>query len=250
MHVQRVVMPVSGAESWTVLGDDEAPVGPVEAYLAYLTDIERSPNTVRAYAHDLKDYWEFLACRGQDWRQVRLEDIGEYVAWLRFPPAGRAGEAAVLPSAGAHAAASTVNRKLAALAAFYQHQARCGMDVGELLVTWQPPGRRGGWKPFLHHISKDRPQARRAVTLTAPKKLPRVLSASETQAILDACEHLRDRFFFALLHDSGMRAGEALGLRHEDIAAAEQQVSIVPRANVNRARCKSGRQRMVPVSRS
>ena len=39
-------------ESWTVLGDD-GPVQPVERYLAYLTDIERSPNTVEAYAHDL-----------------------------------------------------------------------------------------------------------------------------------------------------------------------------------------------------
>jgi len=74
--VQRVAMPASGAESWTVLGDDDVPVGPVEWYLAYLTDIERSPNTVKAYAHDLKDYWVFLAFRGLDWREVRLEDVG------------------------------------------------------------------------------------------------------------------------------------------------------------------------------
>jgi hypothetical protein len=39
-----------------VLGDDDSPVGPVERYLAFLTDIERSPTTVRAYAHDLKDW--------------------------------------------------------------------------------------------------------------------------------------------------------------------------------------------------
>ncbi len=45
MLVQRVVMPSSPLESWTVLGDDAAPVEPIERYLAYLTDIERSPNT-------------------------------------------------------------------------------------------------------------------------------------------------------------------------------------------------------------
>jgi integrase len=38
----------------------------------------------------------------------------------------------------------------------------------------------------------------------------------------------------------GCRAGEALGLRHEDIAAAEQEISIVPRENANGARAKSG----------
>jgi Phage integrase, N-terminal SAM-like domain len=86
MHVQRVAMPASPIESWTVLGDDDTPVEPIERFLAYLTDIERSPNTVRAYAHDLKDYWLFLDSRGLDWREVRLEDVGEFVAWLRLPP--------------------------------------------------------------------------------------------------------------------------------------------------------------------
>jgi len=53
MQVQRVEVPGSRVESWTVLGDDGVPIGPVERYLAYLTAVERSPNTVRAYAHDL-----------------------------------------------------------------------------------------------------------------------------------------------------------------------------------------------------
>ena len=41
---------------------------------------------------------------------------------------------------------------------------------------------------------------------------------------------------------------EALGLRHEDIAAAEREVAFVPRVNANNARCKSGRPCTVPVS--
>ena len=43
MLVQRVLPPTVGRESWTVLGDDGT-VQPIERYLAYLTDIERSPN--------------------------------------------------------------------------------------------------------------------------------------------------------------------------------------------------------------
>jgi integrase/recombinase XerD len=248
MLVQRVAMPVSPVESWTVLGDDDLPVGPVERYLAYLTDIERSPNTVKAYAHDLKDYWVFLAHRGLDWQEVRLEDIGEFVAWLRLPPAGRSGQIAVLPAVEPQVGASTINRKLSAISAFYQHQARNGADIGELLTTWQLPGRRGGWKPFLHHVSKGKPQSRRAISLSAPKKLPRVLTTAEMQAILNACDRLRDRFLLALLHDSGVRIGEALGLRHEDIAAAEREVTVVPRVNANGARSKSRESRTIPVS--
>jgi hypothetical protein len=87
---------------------------------------------------------------------VRLADIGEFVAWLRLPPVARDGQVVVLPSVERHCTESTVNRKLSALSAFYTHAARHGVDVGELLVTWRPAGRRGsgGWKPFLHHISK------------------------------------------------------------------------------------------------
>ena len=40
--------------------------------------------------------------------------------------------------------------------------------------------------------------------------------------------------------------GEALGLRHGDIAAAECEISIVPRENANGARAKSGG-RTIPV---
>jgi integrase/recombinase XerD len=79
MRVQRVLMPGSGAESWTVLGEDHVPVEPVERFLAFLAAIERSPNTVRAYAHDLKDWFAFLNRHGLDWRSVRVEDVAGYV---------------------------------------------------------------------------------------------------------------------------------------------------------------------------
>ena len=245
MLVHLVVIPGSGTRSWTVLGDDDVPVVPVDRFLAYLTDIGRSPNTVKAYAHDLKDYWCFLGFRGLDWREARLEDIGEFAVWLQLPPAGRSGEVAVLPSVAAQVSASTVNRKLAAVSAFYAHQAWNGTGVGDLLAVWRTGG-RGGWKPFLHHVSKSEPYRGRAIALKAPKKLPRVLAVEEMQAILDACTRLRDRFFFAVLHETGCRAGEVLGLRHEDIAAAECEMSIVPRENANGARAKSGG-RTVPV---
>ena len=247
MLVQRVLLPATRRESWTVLGDD-GPVQPIERYLAYLTDIERSPNTVKAYAHDLKDWFVFLAGQGLDWREVRLEDVAGFVAWLRRPLAVRDGSVAVLPWVEHHCGESTVNRKLSALSAFYQYAARSGVDLGELLVTWQPARRGAAWKPFLYHITKGQPQARRTVALKAPRKLPRVLTVAEVQAVLDACDRLRDRLLFAVLYETGMRIGEALGLRHEDLASAEREVSVVPRDNDNGARSKSREPRSIPVS--
>jgi hypothetical protein len=68
--VQRVVMPVTGAVSWTVLDIDGAPVEPVESYLAYLSSVERSPNTQRAYATSLKLWFEFLDRIDRAWAEV------------------------------------------------------------------------------------------------------------------------------------------------------------------------------------
>ena len=127
-----------------MLGDDDVPVVPVDRFLAYLTDIGRSPNTVKAYAHDLKDYWSFIGFRGLDWREARLEDIGEFVAWLQLPPVGRSGAVAVLPSSGAEVSVSTVNRKLAAVSAFYAHQARNGAGPATCWPRGGPAGGAGG----------------------------------------------------------------------------------------------------------
>ena len=50
-----------------------------------------------------------------------------------------------------------------------------------------------------------------------------------------------------LLREAGLRIGEALGLRHEDIDARRGEIAIVARENANGARAKSW-DRRVPVS--
>ncbi len=174
MLVQRVLMPVSSLESWTVLGDDDVPVEPVERYLAYLTDIERSPNTVKAYAHDLKDWLVFLDQRGLDWREVRLEDLGEFVAWLRLPPSGRDGRVALLPSADHHCADDHGQPEaFGGQRASMCFHARHGVDLGDLVTELQPVRRqRPGWKPFLYHLSGGEPGRRRTIKLKTPRQHP------------------------------------------------------------------------------
>jgi Phage integrase, N-terminal SAM-like domain len=149
MLVQRVLMPVSSLESWTVLGDAGGPVGPIERYLAYLAEIERSSNTVKAYAHDLKDWFEFLVVRGLDWREVRLEDLGEFVAWLRLPPTGRAGGVALQPwlSTTAPPSRSTGSCRQSTICT------RSAPGTGSTSATWLPScslrgGARDGSRSF------------------------------------------------------------------------------------------------------
>jgi len=85
--VQRVLMPASGRESWTLLGEDGEVVEPAERYLAYLAAVERSPHTVCAYAISLKLWFEFLQHTATSWDEAGVEDVARFVAWLRAPAA-------------------------------------------------------------------------------------------------------------------------------------------------------------------
>ncbi len=128
-----------------------------------------------------------------------------------------------------------------------------GESLAGLLVTNAPPGRprvsTSTFKPFLRgDFTKSGPQRGRTVTVSAVRPRPRVLAVDDVQGILDACQHLRDRLLFGLLLDTGLRVGEVLGLRHEDLMIAERQVLVVPRRNDNGARAKSGRRRTVTAN--
>jgi len=244
VKVQRVVMPVTGIESWTVVDDTWAPVASVERYLAYLAGIERSPNTVRAYAFGLRFWFEFLEAGDVAWDQVGVEDVSRFVAWLRSP----ADNVILLDDAAAVRSAATVNRHLAALFGFYDFHSRSGVDVAEGLVAWRRVS-RGSFKPFLHHVSAGRPIPTRPVKLRVPKRLPETLTAVEIVTILAACDRVRDRFLFALLAETAMRVGQALGLRHSDLVSRRREVTIVPRGdNVNGARSKIQSPVTLPVS--
>ncbi|MHB8340274.1 MAG: tyrosine-type recombinase/integrase [Mycobacteriales bacterium] len=237
-------MPGTETESWTLLGDDLLPVGPAEDYLGYLCAVERSPTTVRAYAHSLKLWFEFLDVRELNWDQVEVDEVARFVAWLRAP----ADNVIVLDAGASRRAPATVNRHLAGVFGFYDYQARSGAELADRLVAWRRVG-RGSYKPFLHHVTRGRPIATRPVKLVVDKVIPRTLTDEQIAAILDACTRLRDRFLFALLAETGMRVGQALGLRHADVVSRERQVRIVPRAdNVNRARAKVRGTHVIPVS--
>jgi integrase/recombinase XerD len=199
MLVQRVLMPGSGRESWTLPGDDSEVVEPAERYLACLTAIERSPNTVRAYAISLKLWFEFLGHAATSRDQAGVEDVARFVAWLRAP----AGNVIVLAGGSGARGPATVNRYLAGVFGFYDHHARTGLAAASGLV-WLRRISRGSDKPFLHHVTKGRPIPVRPVKLHVPQRSPRTLEPEQIVAILAACEHLRDRFLLSLLAETGI----------------------------------------------
>ena len=135
--VRRVRLPARAADSFTVIGPDRRPVELIDEYLAWLTDCERSPNTVEGYAHDLRAFWPFLGERGLCWEQVGVMELGEFAAWARQP----AANVVVLAEEAARLSARTVNRMLSGVVGFYEFQARRGSTLAQDLLVKTRSGR-------------------------------------------------------------------------------------------------------------
>lgn len=255
------VAPMVGQRTWTVLGEDYATVGPVEEWIEAHRHLW-SPNTVRGYATSLAQWWSFLEQRGQtaDWGDVGVPAVSAFLSWLRN---GRTVEHS-LAVPDQPPTPATLETRLAALISFYRwHHAVSGVAVaGQLL---RGTARRRPARGLLAHLDgRCEPAASSLVRVRRSRNpdRPPVLLPRQIQEILDGCAvfdaaagawrgNLRDRFLFALLAETGMRLGEALGLQVGEFVlgrGGSAYVAIEPREdNPNGARVKMMRPRRVYV---
>lgn len=245
MKVQRAILPETNRVTWLVLGDDFLPIQPIQSFLSYFQNIERSPFTIRSYAFHLKLYWQFLESAKLDWQTIGLLELSNFVGWLREPEPSRA---IPIHERIAKRTESTVNAILASVSAFYAYQERLGVVQAPPFHGTGPATSRS-YRGFLHGISKSHPVKTRLLKLKPTKRIPRTVSPSQIEQLVGACSHLRDKFLLCLLYETGMRIGQALGLRHEDIGSREKIIRVVPRDdNANGVRAKTREPHTIHVS--
>lgn len=218
MKVQRVRLAESERVTWILLDDEYLPCEPVNRLLRFLEHIDRSPSTVRTYAYHLKLFWEYLTARDLDWKDVGVDDLASFTSWLRQPDPPNLVRLQTDSTTGLRTK-RTIYSILGAVHEFYEYHIEVGTVADLPLYRFVDiPNRR--YKDFLYHVNKSRPVKTRIVTVKRPdpeKYLPKTLTAQQVERLLEACNHLRDRFLVNLLYRSGIRIGQALGLRHEDI---------------------------------
>jgi integrase len=211
-----------GERSWTVLGGDHRPVGPAEEFLEYLRVQRVSPNTVKSYARALALWWQYLAAFGLAWDGVTLEAVGGFLAWLRT---GDGPLVVSIERRPARFAESTIAARLQAVMSCYRYHQFNGVELGRDLVRLVHGG-GGSYKPMLERLARRTGRRQAVIRVRRPgRAAPPLLTPGQIERICDACAAwdaescrwrgcVRDRLLWALLAESGLRLGEALGLQH------------------------------------
>jgi integrase/recombinase XerD len=111
---------------YVVTDDEGVLVEPIVRYLKYLDRIGAARNTLRSYATVLKQYWDYLSQQQLEWQQVTLDDLAQFVLWLKLPT----GSLHVLPAQPVPQARSnrTINHALTVLSSFYNYQPCVRLD--------------------------------------------------------------------------------------------------------------------------
>lgn len=184
------------------------------------------PNTVRAYAHDLKAFFDVV---GKEPGEVTSRDVLAFVVAQQRPRPG-AENLVRVSDGGAGLSVSTIKRRLAAVSSLFGYLVVRG-DAG---VDANPVPRGVPTRRSRHRDQRGVPLVR------GVRRLPQILDAGEVDALLAAPRTVRDRAMIEAMLLGGLRRCEVLGLRLGDLRLGEWRVFI--------ADGKGGHQRLVPIS--
>jgi integrase/recombinase XerD len=173
---------------------------------------------------DVEGFLALLAARRAP-RTVEAyrRDLATLAAWLGHSPATATTdelERYVAEQRAQGLATTTIARRAAAVRTFFRHQQMLGARADNPAAALQLPKRT--------------------------RRLPRTLSPSEAERLIDAAagttpRSLRDAALVELLYGAGLRVGEAVGLERSGVDLEQRLVRCIG---------KGGKERVVPVGRA
>lgn len=252
-RAERAISPRDGSELWVVLDSDLVMHREASDFLRALHGASRSPHTIRVYARRVATFLGWCADQGIEWSSISLASLARFKHFVEATPY----------RGGRLRSGTTVNATLTAVCEFLRSCARSGMieqAVADRLteprwLRFMPPGFDAG------ESGQFRAVRARVLKARAETAFPEALAPGQFERVLECCRRSRERFMVALLHESGLRIGEALGLRSSDLhllpdsrqlgcAVLGAHLHVRHRANPNGALAKSRFPRTVPASQA
>lgn len=171
----------------------------LKSYLEYLSyERKYSDYTVTSYQKDLEEYFSYLEREKLDYKEIEYSDIRFYLVYLMEEKKDHK---------------STVSRKLSSVRGFYKY-----------LV--------------VNHLVKNNPFS----LVQAPKrekKLPRYFEYNELEELFSSIDTStplgkRDRALLEVLYATGVRVGELVSIRTNDIDGKAKKIKILGKGNKER----------------
>ena len=198
-------MPLEETPAWVVVDESYEMHAVARDFCLTL----RSPNTARGYARQVARFLTWCAASGLDWTRVTFPDLCRYQRCLEREPT----------PTGRRRDGKTVNAYLGAMSEFLRFAAAQGHVSPGLIEQLSRP-------KYLRHTPRNfdagEDGGRRIVQARTLKsaeydKPPQALDGEQFSAALGVCRNPRDVLLLRVMHDLGLRIGEALGLRRSDI---------------------------------
>jgi site-specific recombinase XerD len=204
-------------------------------FLAHLRARAFSPATVRAYAFDVANLARFLDERDLALEAVEPMDVFAWVDWQRARSPSRGKVVRLAPRSTAPA---TINRRVAAVRAFFEFLVMSGVRESNPV----PAPRRGqGLRPtargMLGHLGPGRARGGGRL-VREQRRLPESLDLADVQAFMSGLRTHRDRAMVLAMLLGGLRSAEVRGLLLKDVDQGRRRLRVVG---------KGSRERVVPV---
>lgn len=230
-HIGVVGSPGGGHR---LVGDGPV-VQPGNRFLDHLTVRGYLSATVRAYAFDVANFAAFLADRSLGLDDVAPTDLFDYLDWQQAGRVASGEKVVALRRRGP--AASTMNRRVAAVRGLFEHLVMTGACADNPVpAARRASGLRGQRNGLLGHVAVRSRSGGRLVR--EPKRLPESLPAEDVTAFVADLDAHRDRAMVLAMVLGGLRAAEVRALRLADVVMGLRRVRVVG---------KGGKERVVPI---
>lgn len=221
MELHRV--PKRTESGFVLLDQHMRLVKPVNEYLEYQALRGRAKNTIKAYARDLKIFFEFLEQRNWKYEQIDVTMVREYVEYLRLPD-----ERMVSLNVESKRAPATINRMIGTVYGFYGYQSVMN-GITNPVVTKDVNNPNSIFRGILYHTRKNNYTKQSIFKIKESDYHVHLLTTTEIQKMYKVLPTVRDRLIFKFLIQSGARISEALALKIEDIPVPDfsSQISVL-----------------------
>lgn len=226
--------------------ESHKPFDIINDFLRHLERRSFAANTVRSNAYDLTRFFKYLSVIKINWDAISVDNIVNYTYHLRHAKSETKISNIPVPNFSVRSE-STINRMLSSVIGFYRYyylQHGILLELGNKGV-FSYGDSNGSSKGFLSFASYSKPnslqRAQRLIRNQGLKnKIPKILDKDEQRMLVSLCKNKRDQLLILLLLETGLRIGQALQLKHQDIEPWHKKLIIEYREdNENEVYAKS-----------